>query len=1047
MKFSKKILALFDKSLPHTELQALQENLKHASLAIQEHCLASGISQELYTTYAVLGAPQAGKTSLLTQTDLKPLHPEEANKKATCEWWLSPKGGFLDFNGTFISESQQAHSLWPAFLKLAKKFFRQHPLKGIILTFSLPDLNQLFSNDDSTIALLKKIIADLNEASNVTLPIYFVITQCDRIVGFNEFFADLSIEERENYWGFPLESEHNATSNDHFKHEFDGFLRRLHQRLLWLLHHEPNIENKFLIRDFPIQIESHRKDLSRLIDAFSDPSNKSDTNKLVSIYFCSSVQRGDTLDNLAKTLTPLRTTLEHRTSLPARLYARPYFIKQLAPHLLEQSPALITSNTQIVSKTLPAGYIALMLPPLLAGVFWIKNHHLQQEKFLLANQTYQNFQSIIHRDLLTPKELVLALNNLHASLDYLNEFQPSLAMTSAKKSKEAQLQSTKQAYQQSLQKQLLPQVSGLLEKKLSAIDKNHPEQIYGLLKDYLMLSNPKYLDLDYLKRSLFLENATLFDLNSNEAENYFFHLTQAIDTPGPTLATNDTVVARARQLLDNVPYPLLAYALVKANTPETTVSFFLNPSTAKAFHFTNKKVGFSTIYTATAFTSLFNDAIPTMSKEVAEGSWILGDKKQSSLSKDELRELTQDVREFYIGDYLENWKNLSSGIQLNGFTNFNESAKVLSGLTGKEPAFLNFIQLMADNTSLAALSKKIESGSSSKLLIDSLNQESFEAYNQVYLNKPLLNTTLQSLQLLANDINTIASDPNSSAAALRVAQRYAENPTHNPLAELIQASNAYPEPVRAWLETIAYGNWKLLIDASHAEISSAWKKTIVPFYNSKLAERYPLLKQASADASIHDFKEFFSPNGNLALFFNEYLKPFVNTEKAQWEPVKVLNQSLPLSSGTLEQFERASIISRMFFSDGEHFGAHFDLEPLAMTPGLKNVTLHYDGKQVIDLPFQGHLSSWQWPISTPQAELAIEFNSNEGQSSSLIKQGEWAWFRLIEQSHLQATADPKKFELTFDSNGNSAKYLLETHHAINPFIPGILEQFKFPENL
>jgi type VI protein secretion system component VasK len=58
-----------------------------------------------------------------------------------------------------------------------------------------------------------------------------------------------------------------------------------------------------------------------------------------------------------------------------------------------------------------------------------------------------------------------------------------------------------------------------------------------------------------------------------------------------------------------------------------------------------------------------------------------------------------------------------------------------------------------------------------------------------------------------------------------------------------------------------------------------------------------------------------------------------------------------------------------------------------------------------------------------------------------------ALFRLLDQSNLQTSTDTKNFQLTFDLNGNAVRYQLFAANPINPFIPGILEGFRCPEQL
>ena len=50
-------------------------------------------------------------------------------------------------------------------------------------------------------AAIRKRIQELYERCGMRVPIYVMLTKCDLIAGFVEFFADLTKDEREQVWG------------------------------------------------------------------------------------------------------------------------------------------------------------------------------------------------------------------------------------------------------------------------------------------------------------------------------------------------------------------------------------------------------------------------------------------------------------------------------------------------------------------------------------------------------------------------------------------------------------------------------------------------------------------------------------------------------------------------------------------------------------------------------------------------------------------------------------------------------------------------------
>ncbi len=1003
--------------------------------------------------HLVLGPSQSGKTTLLSQADLNFIvsddltHPptKETFSSISHKWWRASRGLFLDIPGHFLNDVADKRSAWADLLTLIKKQSRQQAITGVLFVINIYELAKGGLHPEALENFQKKLTA-IHQKTHQNFPIYLVLTQCDRITGFNEFFSDLGPGERQQYWGLSLQEESHKTTLDRFNQAFDQLLRRLNQRLIWRLHHERNVDTKFLIRDFPAQLENLKSAIAPLVALLSDQAPALQACPLAGVYFCSGAQKGEQIDNLVKALAPTRT-FENKSLLPTTAVSRAYFIQHLFDDIVLNPMPYHT--TQTTTKTLPIGYFLTFIPPILASIFWIQNYQKQQAQLNLATQAYNHYQTVLKKEVLGPKQLLVTLNELQSALPYLEQFDPSLSMRSKVSLKESWEKTTYAAYQEVLITRLLPQVASILEQHLLSLTKAHPDQAYTLLKDYLMLTSPEHLDIRYLQQSLLEQHQTLFGLDHDEAEKYLAHLAQALtQTPHSVVIENTLAIQHARQLLDGTPYPLLAYALIKTPFTAQTLSFFDQKNTIDAFRFSEPKFSFSTLYTADKFFDIYNQLIPATSQAVSTGNWVLGKKTQAALSTEEITELTQDVREFYLSDYVDNWRKLLGAIELKGFANFTQSAQLLEALSGDNSALETLFQALLANTSISALSKKISDPVASKSFLASLSKEGFEPFNQIALNKHLLHTTSVILGQLYSDIHHINIEQNTQQAALKIAQGYMQNPENNPIALLLQASTAYPEPVKNWLESIAYGNWKLLLDASSQEINREWKAVLVPQYHRTLAQRYPLTRNTPNEAKVEDFKQFFSPQGQLANFFNNYLKPFIDTDKPRWKLLKIAGLSVALSDNAIEQFERASIISRMFFTEGtDQINIRFFLEPVAIMSNLKNITLRYNGKEIVDYPQQIKVSAWYWPSENTDSEVSVEFVNNEGPSALLSKKGEWAWFRLFDQSHLQPTQNPKRFELTFDLNGNAAKYALITSNAINPFIPDVIEQFHFPETL
>ncbi|EKD75721.1 MAG: hypothetical protein ACD_44C00039G0001 [uncultured bacterium] len=1052
-----KPLSLFDKSLLQAEIKSLKINFANAThfLKTQFASYIENSPHKKIPWYLTLGPSQSGKTTLLSHAELDFIATEQFVKRFTddtfsstsCNWWFSSQGVFLDVPGHFIdTDSKETSSSWFELIKLIKIQKKHYPLEGLLLVINIHEIAKNPNNTAYLEALQKKLIT-LQTKLKGHYPVYLIFTQCDRILGFNEFFSDLGPAERQNYLGFSLHHEDDTlTTTDLFNHEFDHFLKRLNQRLIWRLHQEPHLETRFLIKDFPIQFENLKNTLANIVHQLSEKLTLNKNLPLQSIYFCSGTQKGEQIDKLLHSFSPLRPSLEKNLTTQL-VQAKPFFIHQFFNHILTSPKTFSVKNAVTIVRTPFLGYFLILLPPLLASIFWVLNYKQQKNQLRMATQRYDDYQQTIKEKTLSPHALLMGLNSLQTTLLFLDHFHPSISV-GGKHAKEVEKQKVEASYQDSLHKKLLPQLFSILEKRILSFNNLQAKETYASLKMYLMLGDASHFDNAYFNIWLLKEGPTLFGLNTEDTKQYYYHATRALTSNIKKENLNQEVIQHARKILENIPYPLLAYELIKANVTSETLSFFKSKKTFNAFYFTENKVDFSEIYTLAALTLIDKQYLNTACNDVATGNWILGKNAQTILTTEEIENLKQEVIDLYLTDYINAWQKFSNTIQLKGFKNFLESDLMLNALTGENAGLIELLQTISKNTAIPTLKNSLPETSNFTAFFDELSKSRLAQFNKASENTTQLTQTINALTRLSHDIHMITAQSNQDATALGVAQQYIQNIASNPITQLLQLSTTFPEPLKSWLENIAFGNWKLLLDACTREMNHTLKDLIMPYYLSTLHERYPLFKNSNLDTKITDFKQFFSPQGLLAYFFNHSLKPFIDTKKPRWSTIKLAGMGLPISNNTLLQLERAHIISRMFFPDGgDDLKIKFFLQPIALMPTLKSISIHYNGKEIIDLQQDIKLSTWIWPSENNNPDVSVDFVNNEGQGSLIHEKGAWAWLRLLDASHLQKTDDLKKFEVTFDLNGNSAKYLLIANNSINPFIAGITDQFRCPEKL
>jgi type VI secretion system protein ImpL len=67
-----------------------------------------------------------------------------------------------------------------------------------------------------------------------------------------------------------------------------------------------------------------------------------------------------------------------------------------------------------------------------------------------------------------------------------------------------------------------------------------------------------------------------------------------------------------------------------------------------------------------------------------------------------------------------------------------------------------------------------------------------------------------------------------------------------------------------------------------------------------------------------------------------------------------------------------------------------------------------------------------------------------GGTGVLSETGPWAMFRLFSRGTLQPAGSPERYTLTFSLGERSATFELRAGSVMNPFAPGVLQDFRCP---
>ncbi|HEY0339984.1 MAG TPA: type VI secretion system membrane subunit TssM, partial [Steroidobacteraceae bacterium] len=229
--------------------------------------------------YVIIGPPGSGKTTVLANSGLNFPLAQQFGKDAlrgvggtrNCDWWFTDKAILLDTAGRYTTQDSNASADgagWIAFLQLLRKFRSRQPINGVIVALSASDLLTVDEKErERHVTAIRARLDEISQTLRIAVPVYVLVTKCDLVAGFAEFFDDLGQDARGQVWGttFPIEATESGRAPESFDKEFSRLLERLQQNVLGRMERERDTRRRVSILAFPQQMAAVGPLLSDLL--------------------------------------------------------------------------------------------------------------------------------------------------------------------------------------------------------------------------------------------------------------------------------------------------------------------------------------------------------------------------------------------------------------------------------------------------------------------------------------------------------------------------------------------------------------------------------------------------------------------------------------------------------------------------------------------------------------------------------------------------------------------------------------------------------------
>ena len=1049
--------------------------------------------------YVMIGPPGAGKTTAIQNSGLD--FPLDAGRvrgvggTRNCDWWIAEQAVLIDTAGRYTTQDTDAASDkagWERFLDMLRRERPRQPLNGVIVAFGADMLSRLGQDArDENAKAVRSRIKDLETRLGQRLPVYFLVSKIDLVAGFSEFYDDLNRDVRSQVWGmtFPMPSG-PAGEAGRFHDEFSALVARLQDRLLERLQAERGPAQRAQIAGFPAQFASLEPVLEPFVRTAFGGSQLDPAPFLRGVYFASGTQEGTPIDRLTGALSRTFGLAPRRASLHSPQAGRSYFLGRLLRDVVFNEARLAARDRGRDRRRLAIQVGAWSLAGLLVvgggawGVTQMRAEQARTERLTAAVTAAQAASKGLVFDPVTGG------GDLDRVLPYLDDVRrlPDVAgggTTIFGISQQDKLVSAaRDLYGRVLDRVLLPRLLARLEGQMRG-GLQKPDYLYEATRVYLMLGREGQLDKGLVTEWMGLDWNELFPgaVGTASRDSLAAHLQSLLDQDFAKYPLDESVVAEARIVFSKLTMAERVYRRLSAAPPVSAnwrAVDVLGPAGLPWFATVSGKdlasVGVPGLYTADGLQKSFLPRLPAAIGDAASESWLLGE--QSSATAGDPRQLEAGVLDLYAKDYVRRWQSALADIAVQPFKTLKQASDGLNVLSAPNSPIRDLLQSAAKQsepgtppagaTLLQTAGKAIQ-GAAAATGVDptAATQGAAAAAGQSRLSSVLGAAVSADPAGVVNDLVAASFQPLRGAAGQQLdgdlahmAELYAQvaraanaapgsapaaAADSDPAQRLSADAKLRPEPLSRWLQVIAQSTASLMAGGVKATIAAAANQQLTPFC-SKAETRFPFSRGSTAEMPIDDFIRLFGPNGGFDQFFNQHLRPYVDTTRKPWRPVAPDGMTPPVSAGDVAQLQRAAAIRDAFFpaAGGAQTaqGFRFDLLPLSLGAGATSASIEAEGAKVQIDPVMTFAKpvQLQWPA---HGSIVLNFEPPSS-AATLATDGPWAALRFVARGRLSPGKGPDRMRLSLQQGDKSAEFELRAGSIVNPFGLRELGDFRCP---
>jgi type VI secretion system protein ImpL len=1040
--------------------------------------------------YLVMGEQRAGKSAILRASGHRPGRRDGAATaglhRAPVRWWFDDRT--IWFETTVLDASDEADEAdaadaadaagWRALLLTLRRARRRRPVDGIVVAISIEQLMNEDEADRKRCANALRARVDMAYRTfKRRVPIYVLVTQCDRVSGFEDFIVDLTDDDLDR----PLGMVFPATSNmgdeawrAFFARGFESLERYAQRQSIERMPVRADARRAAMVYRFPGSLAGLKVPLERFLDEAFGPSSDLFESICVRSVNLTAVLGGSASHADDPSLSSAAACARERACF-MRGWLRDVVF---AEHGLACSPLAMPRRQRLRMRAVAAFCIVLAMCLGLALASGYRHGAANVEAATLSTAEFARVART-GIDSARPSTMLPVLDAAREppcaqrSPGRIGSWLEHLTLVH-----EPHLEAAcRDAYRAALRATVLPY---LLARTSAALREGHgfSSTQYDTLRVYLMLGDKARYDRAAVLAWLDADAQNLA-LSARERAAWLRHAAAwaeaAASEPGAPLDT--ALVARTRDRLRAQPEAQRVFddvmrALRDAAPAPVSVAEMAGPGAALAFYrrsggaLSEGVDGWYTLDGARRYFALRDAAIARERRE----SWVLG----PIAGEPPAARLAPAVDRLYVEGYIDAWDALFADVALRPLPDTEEGAAVVKLLASAQSPLRAYLLRAAKETTLSAVGAAAlappstpgwlgrvwltlrqwlgasvaaapsQTPSSARFEDDSaaLVDRHFDALHRLVAGGgPTGPSLLDQAQAQLKEVAVYLQ-------AARVARANGLTaPPDDALTRLIDGAAAMPAPLASMLEGLGEAGAVAAQAAERARLDERWQAGAAVFCRAAVDGRYPFAANSAIETTLDDFARLFAPGGLLDAFFDANLKPYVDTATTPWTWRAKLAPP-GMSAASLGAFERAARIRQAFFPEqGKAMQVRFTLAGQHMDAALRSFALTFGGQTLYLSAGAPSTTAFKWPDAGAAPVARIDYAlAGDEPSLPLEEHGAWSLFRLFDRGRLDALG-PDRFTLTFALDGRPVVLDLAASSVVNPFALSALRSFRCPSRM